>query len=96
MGNSVPPRPNPKQGQVLAYVYWYTKVNRRPPAEADIAAFFAITAPSAHQMVLRLEGSGFVSRTPGAARSLRVLLPASELPALEESPAAASCTPGST
>lgn len=92
----MPPKPSHKQGQVLAYLYWYTKVNRRPPAEADIAAFFAITAPSAHQMVLRLERSGFVSRTPGAGRSLRVLLPTSDLPALEESPADAARTPSAT
>jgi len=88
MADNAPPKPNPRQGQVLAYIYWYTKVNRRPPAEADIAAYFSITAPSAHQMVLRLESSGFISRTPRTARSFQVLLPLSQLPALEEPPTA--------
>ncbi len=72
-----------KQGQVLAYIHYYTKVNRRPPAEADIATYFVMTPPSAHQMVVRLERNGFISREPGTARSIRVLLPASRLPALE-------------
>lgn len=72
-----------KQGQALAYIYYYTKVNRRPPAEADIAAYFGITWPSAHQMIVRLERNGFISRIPGAARSIQVLVPANELPALE-------------
>lgn len=80
---TMPENPNHQQGQVLAYVYYYTKVNRRPPAEADIATYFRVTAPSAHQMVLRLERNGFISRTPGAARSIQVLLPVDELPNLE-------------
>jgi len=25
-------KPSQKQGQALAYIYYYTKVNRRPPA----------------------------------------------------------------
>ena len=83
MENQAPLEPNQKQGQVLAFIYYYTKVNRRPPAEADIAAYFGTTWPSAHQMIVRLENNGFVSRTPGMARSIRVLLEVSELPALE-------------
>lgn len=77
------PKPSRKQGQVLSYIYYYTKINRRPPAEADIAAYFGTTGPSTHQMVVRLESGGLISRTPGTARSIQVLLPASELPALE-------------
>lgn len=75
--------PSKRQGQVLAYIYCYTKVNRRPPAESDIAAYFGVSAPSAHQMILRLEERGFISRTPGAARSIRVLLGLEDIPALE-------------
>jgi len=75
--------PTKKQGQVLAYIYYYTKINRRPPAEADIASFFGLTGPSAHQMILRLGKSGFIARTPGMARSISVLLKSGELPALE-------------
>ena len=26
-----------RQGQFLAFIYWYTKLNREPPAESDVA-----------------------------------------------------------
>lgn len=77
------PKLSQKQGQVLSYIYYYTKINRRPPAEADIAAYFGTTGPSTHQMIVRLESGGFISRTPGTARSIVVRVPVSELPALE-------------
>ena len=41
-----------KQGQYLAFIYYYTKVNGRPPAEADMQRYFRVTPPSVHQMVL--------------------------------------------
>jgi hypothetical protein len=31
----------PKQGQYLAYIHLYTRLHRRPPAEADIQQYFA-------------------------------------------------------
>jgi hypothetical protein len=34
-------------------------------------------------MILKLEASGLLERIPGQARSIRVLLPHDELPALE-------------
>mgnify|MGYP000044068745 CR=1 FL=1 len=46
-------------------------------------AYFKVTPPSVHDMVLRLEARGFISRIPGEARSIKLLLPAGELPALE-------------
>ncbi len=72
-----------KQGQLLAYVYYYTKVHRIPPAENEIARFLGIQGPSAHQMILRLEKRGCLSRTPGQPRKLNVLLPREEIPDLE-------------
>lgn len=44
-----------KQGQYLAFIYYYSKVNRRAPAEADMQRYFGVTPPSVHQMVLTLE-----------------------------------------
>jgi repressor LexA len=73
---------SPKQGQYLAFIYYYTKVNGRAPAEADLKAYFRVTAPSVHSMILTLAAKGFIERTPGHARSLRVLVPAEELPKL--------------
>lgn len=55
----------PRQGQFLAFIHYYTKLNGRPPAETDIARYFRITAPSAHQMVMTLERRGFIERVPG-------------------------------
>jgi DNA-binding MarR family transcriptional regulator len=74
-----------KQGQYLAFIHAYTLAIGRPPAEADIQRFFAVTPPSAHQMVLTLERKGFISRKPGSARSirLRLLINPEILPALQ-------------
>ena len=71
-----------KQGQYLAFIHWYTKVNRRPPAEADIQRYFGVSPPSVHQMILTLERAGQLKRTAGASRSLKVLVPFGELPEL--------------
>ncbi len=72
-----------KQGQYLAFIHHYTKLNRRPPAEADMQRYFGTSAPSVHQMVQTLERRGLIAREPGAARSTRVLVPAEEIPCLE-------------
>ena len=71
------------QGQYLAFIYWYTKLNRRPPAELDMQRYFRTTPPSVHQMVLTLDRKGLISRIPGAPRTIRVLLERDELPELE-------------
>ncbi len=72
-----------KQGQYLAFIYNYTKIAGRPPAEADMQHHFCVTPSSVHQMVLNLENAGLIERTPGAARSIRVLVQPMELPYLK-------------
>jgi len=81
------PRPTtesftPKQGQYLAFIYAYTRVLGRPPAEADMQRHFGVSPPSVHQMVLTLERAGLVRRQPGVARSLEVLIAPALLPVL--------------
>ena len=76
------PELTPKQGQYLAFIHAYTLVNGRPPAEADMMRFFRVTPPTVHQMVLSLEQAGLISRKPGVARSIAVLLDRSDLPEL--------------
>ena len=71
------------QGQYLAFIDAYTRVNLRPPAEADIQRRFGVTPPSVHQMVLTLERAGFIRRQPGAPRSMEVLVLPEHLPVLE-------------
>jgi DNA-binding MarR family transcriptional regulator len=72
-----------KQGQYLAFIHAYTLVMGRPPAEADLQRFFAVTPPSVHQMVLTLERQGLISRKPGIARSIQVLINPEFLPVLQ-------------
>jgi hypothetical protein len=72
-----------KQGQYLAFIHAYTLVMGRPPAEADMQRFFAVTPPSVHQMVLTLEHQGFISRTPGAPRSIELRIDPDILPRLQ-------------
>ena len=72
-----------KQGQYLAFIYYYTKVNGRPPAEADMQQYFRVTPPSVHQMVLTLDAHGLIERVPGRARSIRLRIPREQLPDLQ-------------
>jgi SOS-response transcriptional repressor LexA len=72
-----------KQGQYLAFIHAYTLVMGRPPAEADMQRFFAVTPPSVHQMVLTLERQGFISRKPGAPRSIELRVDPEILPRLQ-------------
>lgn len=79
------PKPTftPKQGQYLAFIDAYTRVNLRPPAEADIQRRFGVTPPTVHQMILALERAGLIRRQPGVPRSIEVLVPPLHLPVLE-------------
>jgi DNA-binding MarR family transcriptional regulator len=76
------PRFTGTQGQYLAFIYAYTRVLGRPPAEADMERHFRVTAPSVHQMVLSLERNGLVKRRPGISRSIEILIDPEKLPAL--------------
>jgi repressor LexA len=71
-----------RQGQYLAFIYYYTKLNGRPPAEADFQRYFSVTPPTVHQMILTLERRGFISREPGRSRTISLLLPRDQLPDL--------------
>jgi repressor LexA len=72
-----------KQGQYLAFIYYYTKINRVAPAEIDMQRYFQTTPPAVHEMVMTLHSRGFISREPGKPRTIRVLLPRQDLPDLE-------------
>lgn len=71
-----------KQGQYLAFIYAYGRIFRRPPAEADIQSHFGVTPPTVHQMILTLERAGLISRRPGVARSIELLVRPEDLPIL--------------
>src|SRR5438128_11121857 len=71
-----------KQGQYLAFIYAYTRVLGRPPAEADLQRHFGVSPPSVHQMVLTLERAGLIRRKPGVARSIEVVISPEQLPVI--------------
>jgi repressor LexA len=71
-----------KQGQYLAFIYYYTKIHGRSPSQADLQGYFRVSPPAVHQMVLSLEKRGFVERTPGQGRSLKLRLSREQLPDL--------------
>jgi LexA DNA binding domain len=72
-----------KQGQYLSFIYHYSKIHRRAPSESDIQQYFQVSAPSIHNMILTLDRAGLIERTPGEARSIKVLVPPDRLPPLE-------------
>jgi Mn-dependent DtxR family transcriptional regulator len=54
------PRYTYKQGRHLTYIYYYTKLYGRPPAEAEMQRYFNVSPPSEHHMILTLEKNGLV------------------------------------
>jgi repressor LexA len=72
-----------KQGQYLAFIYNYTKIHERPPSEAEMEIYFKVAPPTVHQMILKLEESKLISRVPGQARSITLLVPKEDIPLLE-------------
>ena len=73
----------PKQGQYLSFIYYFTKLNRVPPAEVDFQRYFKTSPPAVHNMILKLEEKGFIQRKPKIPRSIKLLLLRAELPELE-------------
>src|SRR5258708_39295703 len=72
-----------RQGQFLAFIHGFTLKHGYAPSFEQIGAHFGITAPSVNTMIKTLERRGLLSRLPGVARSLRVLVPAAVLPSSE-------------
>ena len=72
-----------KQGEYLAFIYVYSHMFQRPPAETDMQRYFHVSPPSVHQMVLTLDRAGLIRRQPGVARSIEILVPPDELPILK-------------
>jgi hypothetical protein len=71
-----------KQGQYLAFIHCYETLHRRPPAEADLRAYFGVSPPAVHEMLRTLERRKFIARTSGEPRSIRLLLRPEQIPAL--------------
>ena len=59
-----PHRFTQKQGHYLAFIYTYSHMFGRPPAETDLQRHFRVSPPSVHQMIVTLERNGLVRRQP--------------------------------
>ena len=77
--------PTPRQGEFLAFIRDYTRINREAPSEMEMAIYFQVTPPAAHGMIVTLEKRGFIERTPRQARSIRLLIDSNSLPSAEVS-----------
>jgi hypothetical protein len=80
---SIAPSFTPKQGQYLAFIYNYGKIHGKAPAESDLERYFQVSPPAIHDMIKTLERNGLIERTPGQARSIRLLVQPEHLPRLE-------------
>jgi hypothetical protein len=71
---SVAPAFTERQGQYLAFIYNYKKIHGRAPAESDLERYFRVSPPAVHDMIKILERNGLIERSPGQARSIRLLV----------------------
>jgi len=79
----ISPRFTDTQGQYLAFIATYVKLHRQAPAEADFVAFFRVTPPTVHRMIVMLTDRGLIHRDPGRPRSIRLLVDAAHIPLLQ-------------
>ena len=75
------PRYTEKQGQ-YSFIHRYTKARGYPPSEPDLQRHFGVSAPTIHQMIVRLEALGLIEKIPNTARSIHILLPEDQMPAV--------------
>ncbi len=71
-----------KQGQYLAFIFYYTKINGIPPAQIDFQRYFDVSPATVHQMILQLEKKKLISRVANTPRSITLVIPRSQLPNL--------------
>ena len=79
----MPPTFTVRQGQYLAFIQGFIARRGYAPSFDELGAHFGTTPPTVNSMIKLLERKGLLSRVPGAARSLRVLVPAEQLPGSE-------------
>ena len=72
-----------RQGEYLTFIQRFTQKFGIAPSFDEIGAHFGTTPPSVNNMIKTLCARGLLSKLPGVARSLRVLVPASQLPESE-------------
>lgn len=68
-------QPTKRQSEYLEFIRAFTDRWGVPPSFEEIGVHFRTTPPSVNNMVKTLAARGFLARVPGAARTLRVLVP---------------------
>lgn len=71
-----------RQLQYMIFIAQYLELVGVAPSEGDIADYFGVSGPSAHQMVVTLETKGLLARLPGQSRSIRLLVSGNGLPVI--------------
>ena len=66
-----------RQGEYLTFIHRYTEKFGVAPSFEDVGNHFGTTPPSVNNMIKTLCARGLLSKLPGVARSMRVLVPAS-------------------
>jgi len=72
-------QPTVRQAQALRFMRDYIRLHGRSPSEEELARHLEVTAPAAHELVIRMERAGLVRRKPGMARSVTPTDDSSEL-----------------
>ncbi|KHT64432.1 hypothetical protein RJ45_06470 [Photobacterium gaetbulicola] len=72
-----------KQGQYLAFIYYYMKINKMAPSESDMAKYFEVASSTVHGMVRELKAKKLIKSEAGKARSIQLMISRDELPDLE-------------
>ena len=72
-----------KQGQYLAFIFYYTKINGLPPAQIDFQRYFCVSPPTVHQMIILLEEKKLITRQKNTARSVFLSISEEQLPKLD-------------
>ncbi len=83
MSSHPSPRFTAKQGQYLPFIQTYPLLHSEAPAEADFQRFSQATPAAVHDMIVALDRRGLISRVPRQPRTIKLLLSADELPALQ-------------
>lgn len=67
-------QPTARQIAYLSFIKDFTDRWGVPPSFEEIGRHFQVTPPSVNTMIKTLEARGYLSRVPGAARTLRVVV----------------------
>uniref|UniRef100_UPI002E2629CB LexA family protein n=3 Tax=Facilibium subflavum TaxID=2219058 RepID=UPI002E2629CB len=70
-------------GQYLAFIHYYTKINGRPPANADFQAYFHADPASVQHMIIALEHKGLINKIPRTPRTISLAVPKCCIPDLD-------------